>query len=142
MTEVRFYVNLPDRLGYACRLLRKAHSLGTPVVVTGEAADLQALDQALWTFSAQDFVPHAMVGSTPPEVMTRTPIVFAPDPLAAAPRGLLVNLGTSVPEGYDQFERLFELIGTEPGAVQAGRDRWRHYSQQGFSVQKHDPQAA
>lgn len=142
MTDVRFYVNLPDPLGYACRLLRKAQSLGNPVVVTGDDAALQALDQALWTFSAQDFIPHALVGSATPEVLARSPVVLAADPLAAAPRALLVNLGGDVPAGFDQFGRLFELIGTDPEAMQAGRSRWRHYKQQGHSVEKHDPQAA
>ena len=47
MTEIRFYVNLQDPVGYACRLLRKAHGLGTRVVVTGDAATL-ALRPGRW----------------------------------------------------------------------------------------------
>ncbi len=142
MTAIRFYVNLPDRLGYACRLLRKAQAMGSVVVVTGEGEDLQALDQALWTFSAQDFVPHARVGAAPPEVVARSPIVLSADPLAAPSRGLLVNLGAQVPEGFEQFERLFELVPEDEALVQAGRERWRHYKSQGHPVEKFDPQTA
>lgn len=142
MTAVRFYVNLADPLGYACRLLRKAQSIGTPVVVTGEGADLQALDQALWTFSAHDFVPHARVGAAAPGVLVRSPIVLSVDPLAAPSRGLLVNLGAQIPDGFEQFERLFELVPEDEALVQAGRERWRHYRAQGHPVEKHDPLAA
>ncbi len=142
MTAVRFYVNLPDRLGYACRMLRKAQAMGSAVVVTGDDEDLQALDQALWTFSAQDFVPHARVGAVPPEVMSHSSIVLSTDPLATPSRGLLVNLGAQVPAGFEQFERLFELVPEDEYLVQAGRERWRHYKAQGHPVEKHDPQAA
>ncbi len=142
MTAVRFYVNLADPLGYACRMLRKAQAIGSQVVVTGEGADLAALDQALWTFSAQDFVPHARVGVAAPEGLARSPIVLATDPLAAPSRALLVNLGAPVPEGFEQFERLFELVPEDEALVQAGRERWRHYKSQGHPVEKFDPQTA
>ena len=33
MTEVTFHFNVPDKLGYACRLLRKAYAAGGPVGV-------------------------------------------------------------------------------------------------------------
>jgi DNA polymerase-3 subunit chi len=137
-TEVRFYVNLADRLGYACRLLRKAQGMGTPVVVTGEPPDLAALDQALWTFAPHDFVPHAVLGVAPSPVVARSSIVLAAHPLAAEPRALLVNLGGSVPEGFDQFARLFELVSADAADLAAARDRWKHYKAQGHGVEKHD----
>ena len=39
MTEVAFHFNVPQKSGYACRLLRKATAGGARVVVTGEAWD-------------------------------------------------------------------------------------------------------
>lgn len=33
MTEVMFHVRVADRVGYACRLLRKAHARDAKVVV-------------------------------------------------------------------------------------------------------------
>ena len=137
-TEVRFYVNLADRMGYACRLLRKAQGIGTQVVVTGEPQDLAALDQALWTFAPQDFVPHAVLGVAPSLVVARSSIVLAEHPLAAGPRALLDNLRGAVPEGFDQFARLFELVSAEAADLAAARDRWKHYKAQGYSVEKHD----
>lgn len=141
-TEVRFYVNLADRQGYACRTLRKAQSLGSQVVVTGEPQALRALDQALWTFSAHDFVPHAVLGAAEPSVLARSPIVLAAHPLDAPQRGLLVNLGGPVPEGFEAFERLFELLSDDPADLHEGRERWKFYKSRGLTVEKHDVQAA
>jgi hypothetical protein len=36
MTEIAFHFNVPDKLAYSCRLLRKAYLSGARVVVTGE----------------------------------------------------------------------------------------------------------
>ena len=36
MTEIIFHVNVPDKLAYSCRLLRKAYLSGARVSVTAE----------------------------------------------------------------------------------------------------------
>ena len=58
MTEVMFHFNVPDKLGYACRLLRKAYGAGSKVGVVADESTLQPLDTALWSFSAVEFLPH------------------------------------------------------------------------------------
>ena len=63
MTEVEFHVNVPDRLQYACRLLRKASRKGVRVAVTGSPATLSELDRHLWNFEAEEFLPHVRVAS-------------------------------------------------------------------------------
>ena len=59
MTEIAFHFNAPDKLGYACRLLRKAFNAQAKVVVLAHANDLATLDAQLWTFSALEFIPHS-----------------------------------------------------------------------------------
>ena len=39
---------IPDKIGYACRLLRKAYRSGASVVVTADDATLKTLDKQLW----------------------------------------------------------------------------------------------
>ena len=58
MTEVAFHFNAPDKLGYACRLLRKAVGTGARVMVTGDSSTLRELDVALWTFAPLEFLAH------------------------------------------------------------------------------------
>lgn len=59
MTEVAFHFNAPDKLGYACRLLRKAYLRGARVMVLVEERERAALDVALWTIADGEFIPTA-----------------------------------------------------------------------------------
>lgn len=142
MTEVSFHVNAADKLGYACRLLRKAVGTGARVVVTGQQAQLGELDVMLWTFSPLDFIAHCRGASASPAVQSLTPVVLA-DSLQAVPHHqVLVNLGPSVPEGFERFERLIEVVGANEDDLQQGRRRWKHYKDRGYAVAKHELQEA
>ena len=124
MTGIAFHVNLSDRLAYACRLLRKAAAGGARVVVTGSPEDLRALDAALWTFSAQDFVPHGLAEVLPPDLLARTPIVLTSSPQSAPHREVLVNLHEAVPQGFEGFERLIELVSQDDAPLRSARVAW------------------
>lgn len=138
MTSVSFHVNLADPMAYACRLLRKAHAAGAQVVVVGDALQLRELDAALWTFSAPDFIAHAVAGAAPATVLSHSPIVLAPQVPATAHRQVLVNLSSAVPTGFEAFERLIELVGAGPDDLAQARGRWKHYAGGGHEVTKHD----
>ena len=92
MTRVDFHSNVPGKLAYACRLVRKAYGAGQKVIVVGDQAALQAFDTQLWTFSQLDFLPHC--GLRHP-LAAQTPILLADatEPLDDAPHhDILVNL--------------------------------------------------
>lgn len=138
MTEVTFHFNVPDKLGYACRLLRKARSTGAKVVVTGESGSLAALDTALWTFSPTDFIPHCQAEDAPPEMLARSPVVLAASVRGTPHHEVLVNLSGAVPEGFERFERLIELVADAEEDRQQGRLRWKHYRHRGYAVEQYD----
>lgn len=138
MTEVSFHVRVADPLAHACRLVRKAWSTGAQVVVTAEPAVLRDLDTSLWTFAEREFLPHCMAGAVPPHVQARTPVVLAADPLAAGHRQVLVNLAPKVPEGFERFERLIEVVGSDAETHAEGRRRYRHYKDRGYELKHHD----
>ena len=138
MTEVAFHFNVPDKLGYACRLLRKAAGSGAKVVVTGEADLLRALDTELWTFSALEFLPHCHAASADPQVLAASPIVLADAPRATPHQEVLVNLGTRIPDGFERFERLIEVVTQEDEDRQQARARWKHYADRGYAIKRHD----
>lgn len=138
MTEVAFHFNVPDKLGYACRLLRKACASGSRVVVTGEPDTLRALDTELWTFSAVDFIAHCHAASAGSEVLAASPVVLADSARGTPHQEVLVNLGTRVPEGFERFERLIEVVAGEPEDRLQGRARWKHYADRGYAIRKHD----
>jgi DNA polymerase-3 subunit chi len=138
MTEVAFHFNAPDKLGYACRLLRKAYGAGSQVVVTGHPEMLRELDVNLWTFGALEFVPHCLGTSADEKVRGRTPIVLSDAPRSAPHQQVLVNLGDEVPEGFERFERLIEVVTGDGGDRQQARTRWKHYADRGYAIVRHD----
>lgn len=138
MTEVAFHFNAPDKLGYACRLLRKAYGTGARVVVTAPPDLLQDLDVTLWTFQPLEFVPHCHAGKQPDAVQARTPIVLADSARAAPHQEVLVNLGVSVPEGFERFERLIEVVSRDDDDRARARQRWKHYADRGYAIVRHD----
>ncbi|MBZ4210554.1 MAG: DNA polymerase III subunit chi [Rhodoferax sp.] len=137
MTEVAFHYNAPDLLVYACRLLRKAVGSGAKVVVTGPPDTLRELDALLWTFSATDFVPHCMADSEA-QVVAASPVVLATSIASTAQHQVLLNLGRLVPEGFDRFERVIELVGQDEQQRQLARARWKQYTDRGYAITRHD----
>jgi DNA polymerase III subunit chi len=138
MTEVAFHFNVPEKLGYACRLLRKAVAAGSRVIVTGEADLLRRLDTELWTFSATEFIPHCHAASASQQLVAASPVVLADSPRGTPHHQVLVNLGGVVPEGFERFERLIELVSGDEADRQQARRRWKHYADRGYAIVRHD----
>jgi len=136
-TEVAFHFNASDRTAYACRLLRKAVASGARVVVTGDSDTLQLLDAALWTFSATDFVPHCRLDSDA-WVVEASPVILATSLQTVPHRQVLLNLGHGVPDGFERFERVIELVGMDDEERQLARVRWKHYTDRGHAITRHD----
>ena len=102
MTEVMFHLGVDDRLGYACRLLRKACAVDARVVVSGPAPTLAKLDAMLWTFEPTAFVPHVRVapGAEVPARLRDTPVWLVENVEAAPHHDALVNLGDDLFPGF------------------------------------------
>ena len=137
MTEVAFHFNAPDRVAYACRLLRKAVSSGAKIVVTGSPDTLQQLDGALWTFSPTDFVPHCLLESEA-QVVEASPVLLATSIESAPHQQVLLNLGDVVPSGFERFERVIEVVCLDDEDRQLARGRWKHYADCGYTITRHD----
>jgi DNA polymerase III subunit chi len=140
MTDVAFHFNAPEKHGYACRLLRKAYLKGARLVVLCEQRELGALDAALWTFAAGEFVPHSCEGDSP-NIHTHSPIRLLSELSAGLPDpggSVLVNLTSAVPAHYERFDRVIEVVARDPDDRNLARDRWRRYMADGVDPQRHD----
>jgi DNA polymerase-3 subunit chi len=133
MTHIDFHSGVPDKVAYACRLLRKASaSCQRIVVMTEDAQQLAALDQALWTFSPVDFLAHAHVDDP---LAPDAPIVLFDSDAAELPDAdLLVNLARRAPGQFENFPRLIEVISMDEADVLAGRQRFAAYKRQDFPL--------
>ena len=138
MTEVTFHFNVADTVGYVCNVVRVIAGKGNRIVVTGEPEVLKQLDVALWTFDPLEFIAHCYTRDAAAEVVARSPVVLSDSAGTAPHRQVLLNLGGGVPEGFERFERLVEVVTTEEQARQDGRARARHYKDRGYAVRHYN----
>ena len=137
MTHVAFHFNAPDRVAYACRLLRKAVGSGAKLLVTGSPSLLSQLDAALWSFSPVDFVPHCNLGDDA-RVIAASPVILSDSIHSSPHRQVLLNLDDRVPEGFEEFSRVIEIVGSDDAERQLARSRWKFYADRGYSITRHD----
>lgn len=137
MTDVAFHFNAPDRLAYACRLIRKAVGSGAKLLVTGSSKTLEQLDAALWTMSPVDFVPHCYLAADA-LVTAASPVVLSLSTQSSSHQHVLLNLGQLAPEGFDRFERVIEIVGADDEGLQSARRRWKYYADLGYTITRHD----
>lgn len=141
MTEIAFHFNVPDRVAYACRLLRKAWRGRAEVGVVARGEVLDRLDQLLWTFDPLEFIPHARADAAVgawPALQAHTPIWLSERSEALPHRAVLVNLGDAVPPGFERFTRLIDVVSVDPSERLAGRTRWKHYADRGYAIERHE----
>ena len=137
MTRVDFYL-LPDvdidaKYRFACRLALRAIHAGQQVHVRTASADAAGmLDELMWSYPEDRFVPHDIAAG--PEA--GAPIRIGHAEPAPGPDQVLVNLADDVPGFFARFERVAEVI-TEPERA-AGRARYRHYRERGYPLFHHD----
>ncbi|MCA0404238.1 MAG: DNA polymerase III subunit chi [Proteobacteria bacterium] len=139
MPKVNFY--LLEEQGeeafylFACRLLEKAYIRKHRVYV--HCADKNAalrLDELLWTFKDNSFIPHNLEGETltpPPAIQ----IGYATEPKFY--NDILLNLSNEIPSFYSRFKRVFEIVKNDEEAKNSSRNRYRQYRQANCELTMH-----
>jgi DNA polymerase-3 subunit chi len=150
MARIDFHSNVSDKLEYACRLTRKIWSAtpeGEPVrniVMVGEKADLQKLNELLWSFNNTDFLPHCFIED---EGAAETPIIltddFASSALNTIPHAdVMIHLGmrmpADVPALVARFPRIVEVVTVNEVERLAGRERYKAYRDLGHELHNFD----
>ncbi|MFY2763288.1 DNA polymerase III subunit chi [Arenimonas sp. MALMAid1274] len=119
----------------ACELARKASDAGLPMLVLCASAEqAELLDDLLWSFDPDAYVPHQIVGADEDE--DEVPVLLAAPEHDVPLRPLVLNLrDAAVPDG---FERVLEVVPADDSARGPLRERWKAYAARGLEVQKHD----
>jgi DNA polymerase-3 subunit chi len=142
MTErVDFYVldreDARQRMIVACRLAEKAYLRDLRAVLLADTAgDAEALDALLWTFADPSFVPHGLVvdgAAADPAA----PVQLTADAARAPAADVLVNLCDRVPEGFERYARIAEIVDAEPGRRERARARYKTYRDHSLVVETH-----
>jgi len=143
--RVDFYVlasNDPAaRLRFACRLVEKAWRMRHRVrVQLDPGGELDALDEMLWTFADRSFVPHQRLGANnAAPAPAPAPVLIADAPAPDPGDGdLIVNLASAVPDGFERFQRIAEVVDADDARRQSGRERFCFYRERGIQPDTHD----
>ena len=119
-----------------CELARKAHQAGLPTLIFArDAAQAEQLDDLLWSFDPDAFIPHQIAGADSEDEDEADVLIAAPD--AQAPmRPLVINLRDDPVQGG--FDRVLEVVPADESARGPLRERWKQYQARGLEMKKHD----
>jgi DNA polymerase III subunit chi len=126
------------QLTVACRIVEKAWKAGSTVLIQhDDAAELNRLDEMLWTLgNEQNFIPHEIASDAPS--LTTTPVVLNTGTGPTAAVDVLINLTPQLPSRPELATRIIEIIDADPARRAAGRERFKAYRERGFALEKHD----
>ena len=134
MTEVFFYHLQGQPLEKALPLLlEKCRERGWAVIVQGATEErLSALDDALWTYQDDSFLPHGTARDGTPETQ---PILLttSPDNINSAQVRVLVE-GVAPPDLAGLTRALVLFDGNDDDAVQTARAQWKLLKEQGHAM--------
>lgn len=99
-------------------------------IFTQDQQNAHDIDEMLWTFEPDSFVPHNLIGEghksgSPVEISWQAPTNHRP---------VLINLTNTVPSFANQFTTIIDFVPTDETLKQQARDRFRAYRQWGFEV--------
>lgn len=138
MTRVDFYISKDAAPGtrerLACRLADKAYRLGHDVFVhTPDPQLAQAIDELMWTFRDDGFLPHDIGHEPGPAKVT----IGSGEEPSHTPH-LLINLAPEVPAFFSRFERVAELVDGDEANKASGRERFRFYRERGYPLHNNE----
>ena len=154
MARIDFHSQVGDKQTYCCRLIRKiagSSPEGEPlrrIVLIGDADLLKQLDEKLWSFSAEEFLPHCFANA---DAAAITPIVLAEaldeELFKNLPHAdILIHLGQEflpqIEKIIERFPRIIEVVSLEPNDLLAGRERFKKYRSLGHELRNHDQKGA
>ena len=142
--QVDFYIVKAAAAGEwlrtACRVAEKAWHKGHRVFIhTDSRETARNIDEMLWTYRQDSFVPHALYGdrlNVAPQSLE--PVLVGDGSAQPADIDVLINLSETVPPFAHSSARVAEIVGGGESARSAARVRYRDYRDRGIAIQQHD----
>lgn len=139
MTRVDFYIlssnNPLAREKFACRLVDKAWKLENQVYLhTQDEQQTQKLDQLLWNWQQDSFVPHQQQGQADD---ADCPVLIGHNHEPEGTHQVLINFDQDVPGFFSRFDRVIEIVDQDENIKQKARDRFKFYRDRGYDLNSH-----
>ncbi|HEY7872166.1 MAG TPA: DNA polymerase III subunit chi [Rudaea sp.] len=139
MAQATFYLIAKPRfrddpLLLVCELARRALESGQHALILARSLEqAEQLDEKLWEFDADAFVPHQIAGDDDDAI---TPVLIVPPGMQTPDRALVINLRDEAVVGT--FERVLEVVADDETQRAGSRERWKTYKAAGIEPVKHD----
>lgn len=134
VADVRFYHMERQSLDQVLpQLIVKALQNGRRIVVkTGQSAEVERLNEHLWTFDPDSFIPH---GSAKDGNESGQPVWITEKDENPNMADVLILTHGAADYSDGGFSMICDMLdGRDPEAVAAARGRWKLYKEQGHQV--------
>jgi len=137
MARVDFYIlpegNSPER--FACSIAGKGRQQDYDIYIhTDSKENAGKMDDLLWTHKDISFLPHGLIDAAETDTGNITIGWAGHAPCAAK---VLINLGGSIPDFANDYERIVEIVSAEPAHRRQAREHYRQYREFGFELHDH-----
>ena len=125
---------LEEPMKLVCELARKSYDKGLwTLILARDAAQAEALDELLWSFDDDAYIPHQIASDEEDEL---TPVLIATPDRDVPSRALVINLRDDTYLGT--CDRVLEVVPADASARGPLRERWKQYKALGLDMHKHD----
>ncbi len=141
MTRVDFYIlaeqTTEARYRFTCRLIDKAVSRGQNVYWhVNSHEEAKTLDNLLWDFRPESFVPHELNHADASTVHCPVHIGWSAPPQDH--HDILINTSNRLPGFFSRFSRLMEVVTQTDDVLQYTRQHYRFLNERGYAIKHQD----
>jgi DNA polymerase-3 subunit chi len=141
MSQVTFYIlsedsgetqqSVPAHFMQACLLAAFYYQQNRKVFIyTDNQQDAFTVDETLWQFDGDSFVPHNLLGEGP-KFGTPVEISWMPP---THPRPVLINLSLHLPDFTNNFQQIIDFVPADEQLKKLARVRYSAYKKLGHSL--------
>ena len=143
MPRADFYIVAEQSIPYrfVCEVAETVRKEGCDIYIHAASREAAAtIDDLLWTFRDISFLPHAAVDS--PDAPEDSPITIGWEGEPVLPRQVLINLSGAIPGQAEKYERIIEIVPSDPAQRNQARSRYRDYRDRGLEMHSHNIEPA
>ncbi len=133
MTRIDFYQIAGDETIFTCRLIDKVYRKGHLIYVhTATEQQANTLDEQLWTYRPDSFIPHALQS-----LGQSAPIKIGCNHEPNEHQDVLINLSGEIPLWFSRFDRVAEVVPVDQNSRQSARKNYTFYKDRGYTLNYH-----
>lgn len=135
MTQVDFHIlsvqQFDEAALYVCRLAEKAWRAGHQVLIHCDDAWMTPIDELLWSYRPESFVPHGLLSDG------LAPVNISSQHACGEHHDVMINLSHDQPTSFSRFNRVIEVVFAEDQLKAAKRAHYKFYQERGYPLKSH-----